>query len=156
MITLWIAAQFTVALVMLGVGAYSDLKTHEISNKVWLVGGLVGALIAVLQYQGNFLFLGVHFLFMLAISAGLFGCWLMAPLKIGAADVKAGMALGAILSSFAFLNIFWAFVAVASYIAVRYLRNKKVGWRSIMEIETPFIPFLFAGCLATFLIVLAT
>lgn len=153
MITSWVLAQFAVALAMLGVGAYFDLKTHEIPNKVWVVGGVLGGLVAVFHYQGVPLFLGVHFLFAVLLGGAMLACWFIVPSKIGAADVKAGMALGAILSPLAFINIFWSFVAIAYYVGFIALKSKKTSWRFLVSVQAPFIPFLFVGCFLTLLTV---
>lgn len=150
----WVVAQFAVALAMLGVGAYSDLKTHEISNRVWVVGGVLGFILAAFHYQGNPMFLGIHMIFAALIFGAMFACWLLVPSKIGAADVKAGTALGMILSSLAFLNLFWAFLAIAYFMGAKFLKSKKAGWRSLMSIQAPFIPFLLVGCVLTFVSVL--
>lgn len=146
----WLAAQFIVALAMLGVGAYQDYKTHEVPNRVWLVFGSIGGFVSAARF-GVTILLGVWLTLACILGIAGYVVWLVAPKTIGGADVKALMALGVIISPYAFLTLGGAIVVSEIYLFAKGAFDR-LSWKQIKELKVPFVPFLLAGlCLTLFL-----
>lgn len=142
--------QFIVAASMLAVGAYYDLKTREVSNDVWLTGGVVGLVFALGLYWGQELLLFIFLIPVFLVAIGGFVAWTRG--FIGAADIKAMIAVAVILSYFSFLSIFMAILIATFYAAAVVVHN---GFKEkIKNIQAPFIPFFLGGLVGSLMILL--
>lgn len=137
----WI--DFGIALLMLLIGSYHDFQTRTVPNKVWIVFGFIGGLVAVYQY-GLTVLLGIHLLFAAVLGGGMYIAWRFYAKFIGGADVKAIMALGVILSPLAYLVAVFA-LFVGTVVLLTWAGCKKLQLKEILEVKAPFIPFLLIG-----------
>lgn len=133
---------------MLAIGSYHDIKTRTVDNDLWTAFGFMGVLFAYLIYQSELLLFGIHFLFFPIIAIGGFAAWYVCNGYLGAADVKAMMALSVIISAYSFITIMIAVLAASVYSAGMVLSGRvKIG--EIKKVQAPFIPFFLVGLLGT-------
>lgn len=149
----FLTVQFAVAFSVLAVGSFYDIFNNmTIPNRVWLVGGVVGAILAAWQY-GFSVLLVANYSVAIILGLAVYCCWRFFGDMIGGADVKAVAALGLILGPFVFGAV--AFSAFgAAMLLVGYLVSKRIKFSEIREVKVPFIPILTAGLLVWFLLLL--
>jgi Flp pilus assembly protein protease CpaA len=150
-------AQFGLAVLVLGFASYTDIKTRTADNWLWLLlfcGGLFFSVVGL----GVGWFLGVYVLFGVFILIGMFGVWFVASDFVGAADVKAVMALGfcvPLLIPFmvCFLVLFLG--GWVGFVYVRFLKNKNGGEGfCLRSLAVPLMPFLFVSLVCAGLVYL--
>lgn len=142
----WLFYQVALALILLFYAAYSDLKTHEVANGVWLVLGAGGVLIAVVSFGPTAMLLS-HLAFSGAIVLGSLAVWYFAANFIGAADIKALMALGFCVPFMMLTTIGYTAVLAMAYLGFKFLRGTKA--KDLLRIQVPFMPILFLGLFAS-------
>lgn len=88
---------------MLGYGSYSDVRTREVSNVVWLIMGASGVLFACIE-----LFTGSLSPFQLfkSLILGVVFASLLYVLNFGGADVKAIISLSLLFPNYPFFSLF--------------------------------------------------
>lgn len=134
---------------MLIVGTLWDLATHEVPNEVVLLGGVLGVIFAGLTYGLTF-GLAIHLLFAAIMAVASYVLFYFFNRFVGGADVKGLMALGLILSPFAFLVLGYAVFVTAGWLVVNVARKKIRNWKEFRAFEAPFFPFLLVGLILTF------
>lgn len=77
---------FIIAIILLGIGAYTDIKYRKASNWLWVVMGGIGTL-SILAHPLNL----IYILMMFIILGAMFTMFFLLPM--GGADIKALMAL---------------------------------------------------------------
>lgn len=136
---------------MTGIGAWQDLKTNEVPNKVWLVFGLLGGIMAAVRY-GWTVFLGVHAIFAVIISIVIIVAFYKFEAFIGGADAKAVIALSAILSFFAVIPLVVSVGLLVAFLAVfTAIKKDKLSLKEVLDMKAPFLPFLFTGVAFAFI-----
>lgn len=144
-------AVFIQALIMTGIGAYYDLRTNEVENWVWLVGGIGGVLLAVFHY-GFSIFLLVHFVFAAIVGVAIVAAFYKFDKYIGGADAKAIVALGLILSYWSFIILGVSILILEVFlIFVGLFKRERIGLKELMEMKAPYLPFLFLGTASVFI-----
>lgn len=141
----WLILQSGLALVLLLVAAYTDLKKHEVSNDIWLVLICGGAIIAVVSYGASAM-LFVHFIFAGLIAAAALAVWYVGADFIGAADVKALIALGVCIPTMMLGIIGYAGVFGMAFVGYKFVRGTKP--KDLLRIQVPFMPILFLALFA--------
>jgi len=140
--------RFIPLLFVIGYAAYSDYKTGEVPNKVWLytiIGGLLTALETAIFFSIPLL------LFNLLVIGFCVGIgFLMFHLGGGGADSKAFMTIGISAPLFPLWSFLWPiplpFVVmfIAAILAVPALINQKSSV-PIWQRKLRFLPFVFIG-----------
>lgn len=141
---------YLVAGAMLVVGSYLDLKYHKVGNDLWVLGGSIGTITTLVTYKEVPILLLVALLPFFLISIGGFAAWNFG--YIGAADIKAFMALSLLIGYFSFLAIFAAVLFGSVFSLAKFA---KASFKlDLKKLEAPFIPFLFGGLVLTVLLYL--
>jgi len=92
-------ARLLVGAIILAYASYTDIKTRRASNMLWVIMGIVGGVILVLQFfltdafEGG----GVYYLVFIPVMIGLVYLMFQLRLIFGGADAKALMALAILL-----------------------------------------------------------
>lgn len=145
----WVIIQFLVALAMGLVGSFFDNERHdyEVPNKVWLVFGIGGFIVAGFRWLWLPIFVLIHLFFAGILSGGILVAYRLGKGAIGGADVKAIMALSVTLGLWSFLCLLFAVVVLSVYALVigGYKGNLK-------KMKAPFLPFLWVGILGGFVV----
>lgn len=137
-------------LLLFAYAAYSDYKTGEVSNKVWLwtPGGFALTLIELYMYTPTLaVFTFVSMGVLVAISLGLF---FFSKGLVGAADSKALVMLSLCLPFspvfclYAGLFPLLAFVLAAFLVALKFFASRGRGG---LRGKVRFLPYLFIGLL---------
>lgn len=146
--------QFFAALIMLLIGTYSDLRTRTVSNNVWISGGLVGSILSILEYGAYPATLFSWFAISGVVAIGSYVVWRFASKYIGGADVKCFMALGLLLSPFAFMVIAAGLVFGAVYgLGLVTVRGK--SFEDLRKVKVPLVPFVLVGLVFAWIYALA-
>lgn len=135
---------FLVATAIFAVGAYKDWKTLTVGNDLWLIGGCVGALGALVFFRDQSLLMAVYFIPFVLFTIGGFLFWNKFDAYIGAADIKAMMALSLLIGYFSFIVVGLGVLFAGLFSVIKILRNKG---GDITKVQAPFIPFMFASVL---------
>ena len=119
-------------LAILGISSYTDIRTGEVSNRVWLVGAGTGLIIRAFTYSPKW-FMSVAFVIVLS-----YVIWRFTTL--GGADIKCLLFLGIpLLLDDIFVILLFGFLLSLVYVYyMKNVKNIKVG-------NFPFLPFLFFG-----------
>lgn len=84
--------RFIVGVVILSYASYTDLKTRRAPNMLWIIMGLIGAILLLIQYL-TIGFSNMYYLVFIPIMIGLMYVLFQLRLIFGGADAKALMAL---------------------------------------------------------------
>jgi len=139
--------KYIIAITILTIGSYTDLKTRTAPDTLWLILGGFG-IIFIITTTINIFYLIVMVAFLVIL-------YLISKVtdKIGGADLKALMAL-AILFPYpmmgylppAYSIFIYAYIVTFCSIPIVYLLNKNRSWMYVlMEYENPFLVFLTMG-----------
>jgi preflagellin peptidase FlaK len=79
-------------LVLLTYASYTDIKTRRAANILWVIMGIIGAILLVIQYL-TVGFVNIYYLIFIPIMIGLMYVFFQMRLLFGGADAKALMAL---------------------------------------------------------------
>lgn len=151
-ISLWIleSVRFTLVCLVMGYAAFSDYKTGEVSNKLWLSGaiGFSLSLLELLIYSNTALQIYLISIMIISIAFG-FATFLIGG---GGADAKAIMFLGVSAPLVPFWSIFYPLplsllaLLFASALALPFMIFKKSNI-PIWKRKLRFLPFMFVGTL---------
>jgi len=84
--------RLVVGVIILSYASYTDIKTRRASNMLWLIMGIIGALLLLVQYL-TIGFSNVYYLAFIPIMIGLMYVLFQLRLIFGGADAKALMAI---------------------------------------------------------------
>lgn len=148
---LLITLQFLVALAMGLVGSYFDNARHdfEVPNKVWVVFGIGGFIVAGFRWTWSPIFVLVHLIFAGIISGGVLLAYWLSKGAIGGADVKAVMSLGVTVGLWSFICVVVAVGSLTLY-TVSIGGYRRTPFKEIMKMKAPFLPFLTFGIIGGF------
>jgi archaeal preflagellin peptidase FlaK len=90
--TLLNSIRFITGTILLAYASYTDIKTRRAANILWVIMGLIGALLLVIQYV-TIGFDNLWYLLFIPIMIGLMYLFFQMRLLFGGADAKALMAL---------------------------------------------------------------
>lgn len=145
---LWTFLGFLWVVVMGLVGVIYDNREHnfEVPNKVWIVFGIGGFILAGFRWEWVPLFLGLHFVWGAILSGGIFFAFWASKGAIGGADVKAIMALSVTLGLWSYIPVMFSVILVEFFLVYRKY-SENLTWKDSIKISVPFLPFLFVGIL---------
>ena len=140
--------RFVVGIVILGVGAYTDLKSRSASNKLWIILGSIASIILVIDFYiyGINIIKIVLMLFMIILAYVLFQLRLIS----GGADAKAIMSLSILFPLFVF--DVWFIACIVSLLSIPFIvLFKGIPFKDVLVgYSFPFLVSLFVSFLIMF------
>ena len=119
-------------LAILGVSSYTDIRTGNVSNRIWLIGAGMGLIIRAFTYSPKW-FMSVAFVIVLSYIIWKFT-------TLGGADIKCLVFLGIpLMLDEIFVVLLFGFMLSLVYVYyMKKVKDIKVG-------NFPFLPFLLFG-----------
>lgn len=146
--------KFSIAIILLIIGAYTDLKYRKASNILWLIMGSIGGVLLLFPPY-NLLYI-IVMIIVIVLLLVLFYC-----LPVGGADVKALMALS-ILFPYPITNSFlppiysiilYSYMISIALIPVAKCFNRKKTFKELLfKYPFPFLVSLLGGVIILFFI----
>ena len=141
--------RFIVGIIILSIGAYTDLKYREASNKLWVILGTVAGIILVIDFYQN----GINplkiflMIFMIILAYVLFQLHV-----IGGADAKAIMCLSILIPFFVFDVLFISCIVSLLFVPVIVL-FKRISFKEVMVgYSFPFLVSILLGFILSFIL----
>ncbi len=131
--------QFLAVAILLGIGSFMDIKTHEIPN--WISAAVLCTAFFCFKIQNLWGIIVALIFFAAALSTG----------KIGGGDVKLIAALSVVCGLWgSFMLLLFAQISMLIFYAGKFVFCKING--KTADKALPFVPFIFIGYLASNLI----
>ena len=95
-VTLLDGTRLIIGTIILFYASYTDMKTRQASNLLWIILGIVGSILILIQYLTNNIE-NLYYLLFIPIMIGLYYLMYQLGLLFGGADAKALMALAVLV-----------------------------------------------------------
>jgi len=154
-----------VGIVLLAIASKQDIKTREVSDRIWKTMFLLAAILLVIEinlfkgYERETVILEIFFMSMLMLMGYVLfaGFNRLQQGAFGGADAKAFMCIAVLLPyplvfgmlPLSFLTIIWGELFAFAFYFPKALKVPREQWK---EITFPLIPFLLIGLLMSALI----
>lgn len=144
---LFILIKFIVGSIILGIGAYTDLKTRKASNKLWLVLGSIAITLLIIEFLER-----IDYIKIILIPGLILIFYVLFQFNIiqGGADAKAMMCLSILIP----FNVFDVFILSANimFLSIPFIYfNKKIPMKEVLfKYQYPVLVTLFIGFILSF------